>query len=86
MNRSVSPTQQIFPADLLSKRHEELRDMPDDELVSAYESMRDQEAAAGPTYPNLRRLYGTSLEREKDRRESSARANGCDAEMQEWYE
>jgi heterodisulfide reductase subunit C len=86
MNRKVSPTQQVFPADLLSKGHEELRNIPDDELVTAYESIRDEKAVAGPTYPNLRRLYGTSLEREKDRREICARANDCDAEMQEWYE
>ncbi|MGO9404900.1 MAG: 4Fe-4S dicluster domain-containing protein [Terriglobales bacterium] len=86
MNRNISPTQQIFPADLLSKGHEELRDIPDDKLVTAYESMRDDEFAADHTYPNLRRLYGTSLEREKDRREIRQRAENCDAEMQEWYE
>jgi heterodisulfide reductase subunit C1 len=86
MNRNVSPTQQIFPADLLSKGHEELRDIPDDELVTAYKSMRDQEAAAGHTYPNIKRLYGTSLEREKDRRETRAQTENCDAEMPEWYE
>jgi heterodisulfide reductase subunit C1 len=86
MNRNVSPTHQIFPADLLTKAHEELEAIPDDELVSAYESMRDEEAAGGQAYPNIRRLYGTSLEREKDRREICQWANNCDAEMQEWYE
>lgn len=86
MNRKVSPTQQIFPADLLSKGHEELRDMPDDELVTAYESMRDEEVAADHTHPNIRRLYGTPLEREKDRREIGARVDECGTEIQEWYE
>ncbi len=71
---------------MLSKGHEELRDIPDDKLVTAYESMRDNEFAADHTYPNLRRLYGTSLEREKDRREIRQWAENCDAEMQEWYE
>ncbi|MGA8343753.1 MAG: 4Fe-4S dicluster domain-containing protein [Candidatus Sulfotelmatobacter sp.] len=71
---------------LLSKRHEELESVPDRELVTAYESLRDRADAAGQKYPNINLLYGTSLEREKDRRETRARADNCDAEMQEWYE
>ena len=86
MKRNTSPTRQIFPVELLAKGHDELKDIPDDELVSAYESMRDQEAAAGHAYPNIKRLYGTSLEREKDRRETRAQVENGDSEMQEWYE
>ncbi|MGO9085219.1 MAG: 4Fe-4S dicluster domain-containing protein [Terriglobales bacterium] len=86
MNRKVSPNRQIFPAALLSKGNEELKDIPDDELVTAYESMRDEEGAGGDGYPNVRRLFGTPLEREKDRRETRAQLENCDAEMQEWYE
>jgi heterodisulfide reductase subunit C len=70
---------------LLAKAHEELEDIPDDELVTAYEAMRDQ-TAAGHAYPNIKRLYGTSLEREKDRCETRELAENCDAEMQQWYE
>ena len=86
MNRNVTPTQQIFPADLLAKGHDELGSIPDDGLVTAYETMRDQETGAGHAYPNIKHLYGTSLEREKDRRETRESAESCDAEMQEWYE
>jgi len=85
MNRNISPTQQIFPAELLAKGHEELKEISDGQLVSAYESMRDQEAV-GHAYPNIKRLYGTPLEREKDRREIRELVENCDVEMQEWYE
>ena len=85
MNRNISPTQQIFPAELLAKGHEELKEISDGQLVSAYESMRDQETV-GHAYPNIKRLYGTSLEREKDRREIRELLENCDVEMQEWYE
>jgi len=85
MNRNISPTQQIFPAELLAKGHEELKEISDGQLVSAYESMRDQETV-GHAYPNIKRLYGTSLEREKDRREIRELVENCDVEMQEWYE
>ncbi len=86
MNRNISPTEQIFPIELLAKGHAELKDIPDDKLIKAYESMRDQESAAGRAYPNIQRLFGTPLEREKDRREIHMQAESCDAEMQEWYE
>ena len=86
MNRNISPTQQIFPVELLSKGQKELKDIPDDELITAYESIRDQEAGTGNIYPNIKRLYGTSLEREKDRRETQAQAGNCHSEMQKWYE
>ncbi len=76
----------MLPSDLLSKKHEELDIIPISELVTAYESLRDEESSAGDAYPNIRYLYGTSLEREKDRREARVLADNCDAEMQEWYE
>jgi len=85
MNRNISPTQQIFPAELLAKGHEELKEISDGQLVSAYESMRDQETV-GHAYPNIKCLYGTPLEREKDRREIRELVENCDVEMQEWYE
>lgn len=86
MNPRVPPAQKKIPAELLSQEQKKLSYIPDGELVRTYESMRDQEASAGKTYPNIKRLYGTALEREKDRREIRARAESCDAEMQEWYE
>jgi len=86
MNEDGSVRQKGPPTDVLSKPQAELEAIPDDELVTGYESLRDQEDSEGRTYPNIRRLYGTSLEREKDRREVRAWAEDCDAEMQEWYE
>lgn len=86
MNEDSAGRRRAFPADVLSKSQAELEALPDNELVAAYESLRDQEDPEGHVYPNIRRLYGTSLEREKDRRETRARAGTCDAEMQEWYE
>jgi heterodisulfide reductase subunit C len=100
------------PDDLLAKDHEKLSRIADEELVAAYERIRDQEkpenqghrggdsnsretrgpadqdrlASPGPTYPNIRRVYGTPLEREKDRRETRAWAERFGGEMQEWYE
>lgn len=86
MNSESATGKKILPADLVSKKAEELDQIPDGELVAAYESFRDHEDAESGTYPNISRLYGTSLEREKDRRETRAQAETCNAEMQEWYE
>ena len=77
------------PEDLLSGGHEGLDSVADEALISAYERLRDQEVPSsdGTAYPNLRLLYRTPFEREKDRREVHAWAEesrGC--EMQEWYE
>jgi heterodisulfide reductase subunit C len=77
------------PEDLLSKDHEELQRLADEDLVTAYECLRDQEQgeSQGRKYPNIRRLYGTALEREKDRREALAWAENSEVgEMQAWYE
>lgn len=42
-------------------------------------------AGARRTFPNIRRLFGTPFEREKDRRESRSWAEKAGGEMQEWY-
>jgi len=83
--------------------------VPDEELVAAYEQIRDQRerehtsctagdpneaqtanaegsSGTGDTYPNIRRLFGTAFEREKDRRESRSWTEKAGGEMQEWYE
>ena len=86
MNNNGSVARIVPLTAILSKRQEELESVPDRELVNAYESLRDEADAAGQKYPNINLLYGTSLEREKDRRETRAMAENCDAEMQEWYE
>ncbi len=86
MNSAGSAAQIIPLTNLLSKSHEDLESISDDELVTAYQSSRDQEDVARRIYPNIRRLYGTSLEREKDRREIRAQAESCETEMQQWYE
>jgi heterodisulfide reductase subunit C len=71
---------------LLSRTQKQLATIPDGELVMAYESAREHRDAVRQTHPNLRRLYGTALEREKDRREVRAHADHCDGETQGWYE
>ena len=47
---------------------------------------RDYPSDPGHPYPNIRRLFGTPFEREKDRRESRSWAERAGGEMQEWYE
>jgi heterodisulfide reductase subunit C len=47
---------------------------------------QDHPAGAGYTYSNIRRLYGTPFEREKDRREARSWAEKAKSEMQKWYE
>jgi heterodisulfide reductase subunit C1 len=99
------------PATLLAEDRKNLSRVTDEELVAAYERIRDQDATgsrgqtsgdssspatqdarpehqgcAGRTYPNIRRLFATPLEREKDRRETRAWAEKFESEMQEWYE
>jgi heterodisulfide reductase subunit C len=74
-----------------SGSREELRDVPDGQLVATYERMRDESAATedgtGRYFPNIRRLYATAFEREKDRREVRALANAPEKpEVQAWYE
>lgn len=86
MKRDPNSEPQILPAARLAKSYKQLEDIPDGELVRAYESLRDENSPAGQAYPNIRRLYGTALEREKDRREIYSRTENSHSEMQEWYE
>lgn len=89
MSREHLDAKREVPENLLSGGHEGLDPVADEELISAYEHLRDQEVplSEGPAYPNLRRLYGTPFEREKDRREVRAWAEESrGSEMQEWYE
>lgn len=86
MKRTVPKTRDIFPADMLARGNQELKDVPDCELVEAYERMRDEETGADHSFPNIRRLFGSALEREKDRREIRSLAKNSDGEMQQWYE
>jgi heterodisulfide reductase subunit C1 len=77
--------------ELLERSRAELRDVPDERLVAAYERARDESVEAedgrGRRYPNIRRLYATAFEREKDRREVRALAASPDVpEVQAWYE
>ena len=81
------------PADdeLVGRSRAELQDVVDERLVAAYERARDESVATedgkGRSYPNIRRLFGTALEREKDRREVRALVAAPDVpEAQAWYE
>lgn len=85
MNGFVSSSQ-IFPASLLAEESKTLRGIPDSDLTNAYEQLRDEEDPAGQSFPNIQHLFGTELEREKDRREVRANAEDCNSEMQQWYE
>lgn len=73
--------------DFVSEGHEALKRVPDDQLVSAYNGLRDEAREQGgrKVFPNIRRLYGTAFEREKDRREVRA-LSGQPSEMQAWYQ
>ena len=86
MKRNSAPSQDFFPVELLAKGYEALRDIPDGELIATYEAIRDEKVGENRAYPNIRRLYGTAFEREKDRREVHAQAERRDGEMQQWYE
>jgi len=89
MSEEHSDAKTHSPEALLSKGQEELEGLADEELVSAYERLRDEEQAGsqGRKYPKIRRLYATALEREKDRRETRAWAEKSETdEMEAWYE
>ena len=62
------------PEHLLGLGRRELASYCDDEIAGAYYALRDesQPRGAGTYYPNLKRLSGSALEREKDRREVRA--------------
>ncbi len=87
MSKKEANRQTIVAKHLPAEAQEEGNSLADEALVSAYERMRDENPEGeGSAYPNIRHLYGTPLEREKDRREIRARAQKSRVEMQEWYE
>lgn len=77
------------PETLLGLGHRELASHSDEEILAGYYQLRDvSEARGGGRYfPNIKRLFGTAFEREKDRREIRALVHRADKpETQEWYE
>jgi quinone-modifying oxidoreductase subunit QmoC len=79
----------VAPERLVELGHRELAAYSDDELGAAYYVLRDATElnANGRQYPNIKRLFGTPFEREKDRREVKALLNGPNTpEWQDWYE
>lgn len=77
------------PEDFAAMSHRQLAAYPDDALKAAYYSLRDEAELRGDRrrYPNMGRLAGSALEREKDRREVAALV-GRDGKSrwEEWYE
>ena len=74
---------------LLSLGSAALSGLPDETLVRAYEELRDESVQRGERryFPNVKRLHGTALEREKDRREAKALVHRRDkSSVQAWYE
>jgi len=87
MRTQQSEPRTVMRSELLSKSYGELSATSDKELIAGYESIRDERSPDGESFVNIRELFGTSLEREKDRRETRAVAEQRPhAEMQEWYE
>ena len=79
----------VRPEDLLELNHEELAACTDEEIATAYYQLRDEVEARdeGSYYPNIKRLAGSALEREKDRREVRALVGeGDKTEWEAWYE
>ena len=77
------------PPELPEQKREELEGLPDDVLAKTYYELRDAaiDDAGTRRYPNLARLHGSALEREKDRREVRAlAAEAAPPEIQRWYE
>jgi heterodisulfide reductase subunit C len=84
-----STTVLVDPERLLALSHQELATCSDEEIASAYYWLRDQSEPRGQGryYPNIKRLVGSALEREKDRREVKVLASQPDkTEWQAWYE
>jgi heterodisulfide reductase subunit C len=77
------------PERFLEMGHAELAAYSDDEVATAYYLLRDEvePRGEGTYYPNLKRLAGSALEREKDRREVRALVGERDkTEWEAWYE
>lgn len=79
----------VAPERLLGLGCEALAAYSDDEIETAYYTLRDEAEPRGDGryYPNIKRLFGTAFEREKDRREVRALlAQPEKTEWQVWYE
>jgi heterodisulfide reductase subunit C len=74
---------------LLAMGHGALAGYSDSTIENAYYELRDQAEPRRPGryYPNIKRLFGTAFEREKDRREINALVRQAGPpEWQAWYE
>jgi heterodisulfide reductase subunit C len=79
----------VEPELLVGLGHQELAVYSDSEVSAAYYALRDttELSAAGKHYPNIKRIFGSPLEREKDRREVRAIVSSpSPPEWQSWYE
>lgn len=77
------------PEAFIGLGHEELAAYSDATITAAYYKLRDEAEPRGDRnyYPNIKRLFGTAFEREKDRREARALVEQHDKpEAQVWYE
>lgn len=77
------------PEAFIGLGHKELAAYPDATISAAYYKLRDasEPRGEGLYFPNIKRLFGTAFEREKDRREIKALVNQPDKpEVQTWYE
>jgi quinone-modifying oxidoreductase subunit QmoC len=86
-SRAADPL--VEPELLVELGHQELAAYSDSEVSAAYYALRDatELSAAGKHYPNIKRIFGTPLEREKDRREVRAMVSSpSPPEWQSWYE
>jgi heterodisulfide reductase subunit C len=91
MSRADSgPEKQAEAIPFAGRSRAELRDVPDGDLIGAYERARDESVPAengARRYPNIQKLFATAFEREKDVRETRAGLVGAKKpEMQVWYE
>lgn len=85
---SRAPAEAV-PEALLGLGQTALAGYSDAALADAYYRLRDEAEPRGPGryYPNVKRLFATAFEREKDRREVRALVDRPDkSDVQEWYE
>jgi quinone-modifying oxidoreductase subunit QmoC len=79
----------VSAQELIGLGHEALSAYSDDEIAAVYYALRDEAEPRGEGnyYPNIKRLFGTAFEREKDRREVKELVGRPDKpEWQAWYE
>jgi heterodisulfide reductase subunit C len=70
------------------KCREYLESLSDEEIIELYNELRDRKVVWGGSYfyPNIKMLFMTPFEREKDRREIAAwEEKHGDSEVSEWY-